>query len=198
MVRPPPAKAASPRNWRGGSASSTSIPARCIAPSPGSFSNAVFLLPTTAAIEQLAEHAPITCQLRGLDSVILIDGVDPEPFLRDDRVNDNVSLVSSVPRVREILVDHLRRSAPANDLVMEGRDIGSVVFPETPYKFYIDASPDIRRAAATPRDSAIASPRAIKPIPRAAPLRSSSRKTPMSSTAPTSRLMASSARSLAA
>ncbi len=76
--------------------------------------------------------------------IILIDGVDPEPFLRDDRVNENVSLVSSVPRVREILVDHLRRYAEKNDLVMEGRDIGSVVFPETPFKFYIDASPEIR------------------------------------------------------
>ena len=75
---------------------------------------------------------------------MLIDGVDPEPFLREDRVNDNVSLVSSVPRVREILVDHLRRYAAKNDLVMEGRDIGSVVFPETPFKFYIDASPEIR------------------------------------------------------
>jgi cytidylate kinase len=75
----------------------------------------------------------------------LIDGVDPEPFLREDRVNENVSLVSRVPRLREILVDHLRRSGEANDLVMEGRDIGSVVFPQTPFKFYIDASPDIRR-----------------------------------------------------
>jgi cytidylate kinase len=98
-----------------------------------------------AAIEQLAEHAPISCQLRDLDSLMLIDGVDPAPFLRENRVNENVSLVSSVPRVREILVDHLRRYAVTNDLVMEGRDIGSVVFPGTPFKFYIDASPEIRR-----------------------------------------------------
>ncbi|MDQ3200542.1 MAG: (d)CMP kinase, partial [Verrucomicrobiota bacterium] len=56
-----------------------------------------------AAIEELAEHAPISCQLKGNESVILLDGIDPEPFLREDRVNANVSLVSSVPRVREIL-----------------------------------------------------------------------------------------------
>jgi CMP/dCMP kinase len=98
-----------------------------------------------AAIERLAERAAISCELRDLDSLILIDGVDPEPFLREDRVNENVSLVSRVPRLREILVDHLRRSGETNDLVMEGRDIGSVVFPQTPFKFYIDASPDIRR-----------------------------------------------------
>ena len=98
-----------------------------------------------AAIGQLAERTAISCELRDLDSLILIDGVDPEPFLREDRVNENVSLVSRVPRLREILVDHLRRSGEASDLVMEGRDIGSVVFPQTPFKFYIDASPDIRR-----------------------------------------------------
>lgn len=109
----------------------------------------------SAAIEQLAQHTPLVCKLRGNESVFLIDGVDPKPFLRDDRVNENVSLVSSVPRVREILLDHLRRYAERNDLVMEGRDIGSVVFPETPFKFYIDASPEIRlrrRAAQGQRD----------------------------------------------
>ena len=96
------------------------------------------------AIVQLAENAAITCGLHDDASFMQLDGVDPEPFLREDRVNENVSLVSSVPRVREILVDHLRRYAEKNDLVMEGRDIGSVVFPETPFKFYIDASPEIR------------------------------------------------------
>lgn len=96
------------------------------------------------AIEHLAETVPLICTLRDRDSTLLLDGVDPEPFLRQDRVNNNVSLVSSVPRVREIVVGHLRGYAEANDLVMEGRDIGSVVFPATPYKFYIDASPEIR------------------------------------------------------
>ena len=108
-----------------------------------------------AAVEQLATRTALTCELRGRDSVLLIEGVDPEPHLREDRVNDNVSRVSSVPRVREILVAHLHRYALANDVVMEGRDIGSVVFPNTPYKFYIDASPDIRaqrRAAQGQRD----------------------------------------------
>lgn len=128
-------------------------------------------IPTTdpGAVEQLAEQAAISCQLREHDSLILIDGIDPEPFLRQDRVNENVSLVSSVPRLREILVDHLRRYALTNDLVMEGRDIGSVVFPETPFKFYIDASPEIRlrrreaqgqRDRVTARDKADSSRRA--------------------------------------
>jgi CMP/dCMP kinase len=128
-------------------------------------------IPTTdlVAIAQLAEQAAISCQLRDHESHILIDGIDPEPFLWQDRVNENVSRVSSVPQVREILVDHLRRYALTNDLVMEGRDIGSVVFPETPFKFYIDASPEIRlrrrqaqgqRDRITARDEADSSRRA--------------------------------------
>jgi len=43
-----------------------------------------------------------------------------------------------------VLVARQQAIGAAGDMVMEGRDIGSVVFPETPYKFYIDASPDIR------------------------------------------------------
>lgn len=124
------------------------------------------------AIEDLAEHTALSCELHGRDSRILIGGVDPGPHLRDDRVNDNVSRVSSVPRVREMLVDHLRRYALTNDLVMEGRDIGSVVFPETPYKFYIDASPDIRasRRAAQGQHDRIAARDQADSSRRASPL----------------------------
>jgi len=96
------------------------------------------------AVARLVEETPLQATLRDQESVLLVAEIDPEPFLREDRVNQNVSLVSSVRRVREILVSHLRRYAETHDLVMEGRDIGSVVFPQTPYKFYIDASPEIR------------------------------------------------------
>lgn len=95
-------------------------------------------------IVKLIEAARITCDLPNNDSRILIDDVDPSDRLRDDRVNDGVSLVSRVPRVRELLVAKMRDYARDHDVVMEGRDIGSVVFPETPYKFYIDASPEVR------------------------------------------------------
>ena len=97
-----------------------------------------------AAIVGLLEKTRIDCTLDGHVSRILIDGIDPTPHLCDDRVNEEVSLVSSVPRLREILVEKMRGYARDHDIVMEGRDIGSVVFPDTPYKFYIDASPDVR------------------------------------------------------
>src|SRR5205085_6649161 len=97
-----------------------------------------------AAIVRLLENTRIDCTLDHDVSHILIDRVDPTPHLCEDRVNAEVSLVSSVPRLREILVEKLRGYARDHDIVMEGRDIGSVVFPDTPYKFYIDASPDVR------------------------------------------------------
>jgi cytidylate kinase len=96
------------------------------------------------AIIHLLENTRIDCTLDGHVSRILIDGIDPTPHLCDDRVNEEVSLVSSVPRLREILVEKMRGYAVDHDIVMQGRDIGSVVFPDTPYKFYIDASPDVR------------------------------------------------------
>jgi len=108
-----------------------------------------------ARVAQLVAAARITRDLQNNQARISIDGVDPTEHLRDDQVNQGVSLVSGVPRVREILVEKLRSYAREHDLVVEGRDIGSVVFPDTPYKFYIDASPEVRlqrRAAQGQRD----------------------------------------------
>lgn len=59
-------------------------------------------------------------------------------------VNANVSVIAAIPEVRERLVAEQRRYAERAGVVMEGRDIGSVVFPRTPFKFYIDASPEVR------------------------------------------------------
>jgi cytidylate kinase len=115
------------------------------------------------AVARLVENTRIDCRLDRDGSRILINGVDPEEHLRGDRVNEAVSAVSSVPRVREILVEKMRAYAREHDVVMEGRDIGSVVFPDTPYKFYIDASPEVRarrRQAQGQRDQIAARDRA--------------------------------------
>src|SRR3954470_1593579 len=126
----------------------------------------------SAAIIKLVEAAPIRCELIKNKSRIFLGEVDPGPYLRDDRVNNNVSQVSTVPEVRRILVDKLRHYALDHDLVVEGRDIGSVVFPDTPFKFYIDASPEVRsrrRAAEGQRDEIAARDR-VDSSRRASPL----------------------------
>ncbi len=60
---------------------------------------------------------------------------------RGRSVNDNVSAVAKVPAVRDALTPIFRKLAENVDVVVEGRDIGSVIFPDTPFKFYLDASP---------------------------------------------------------
>ena len=107
------------------------------------------------AIVQKVGSARISCGIEDSESRIRIDDVDPTSYLRDDPVNRAVSQVSTVAEVRHIATEQMRRFAENHSLVVEGRDIGSVVFPETPYKFYIDASPEVRsrrRAAEGQRD----------------------------------------------
>jgi len=64
--------------------------------------------------------------------------------LNCEAVNASVSFIARVPAVRDRLVKEQRSLNELGPLVMEGRDIGSVVFPETPHKFYIDASEAVR------------------------------------------------------
>src|SRR5437588_7756426 len=109
----------------------------------------------TDCIARALESVAITSSLRDAELCILIDGIDPAEHLRDNRVNENVSRVSRLPMVRQIVGRKLHEYTSNNDLVVEGRDIGSVVFRETPYKFYVDASPEVRlrrRAAQGERD----------------------------------------------
>ena len=95
-------------------------------------------------IAQLVETSWFGGDLKNGELRLLIDDVDLTKHLRVDRVNNEVSRVSTVPEVRKIIVQKMRDYAREHDLVVEGRDIGSVVFPDTPYKFYIDASPEVR------------------------------------------------------
>ena len=95
-------------------------------------------------IARALDSAAVSSCLWDGESRVLIDNVDPTDHLRDDRVNESVARVSRLPVVREIVGKKLHDTARSEDLVVEGRDIGSVVFPDTPYKFYVDASPEVR------------------------------------------------------
>ena len=74
----------------------------------------------------------------------LLDGVDPGDAIRSEPVVERVSDIAAIPEVRRYVVEALRETQRFGDLVMEGRDIGTVVFPGSPHKFYIDASPEER------------------------------------------------------
>ena len=105
---------------------------------------------------QTLRNAELQFGLANKELFIRIGGVDPVAHLKEEVVNRTVSSVATIPQVRAFLSDQLRKFALLDNVVVEGRDIGSVVFPETPFKFYIDASPEIRarrRAAQGLKDS---------------------------------------------
>jgi cytidylate kinase len=83
-----------------------------------------------------------------------LDGQDATPHLSEPAVAAMVSKLAAFPVVRDLINADLRALAWSRDLVMEGRDIGSVVFPATPYKFYLDASPE-ERARRRAREGAV-------------------------------------------
>lgn len=74
------------------------------------------------------------------DGKVFLDGEDVTKEIRDKEVTQIVSFVSSIVEVRENMVEIQRKIAKGKDIVMEGRDITTVVFPEAQYKFYLDAT----------------------------------------------------------
>ena len=71
---------------------------------------------------------------------VLIDGLDVTEEIRDPKVTDSVSAVSAVPEVRKRLVELQRAAMDAGPVVIEGRDIGTVVVPDAPVKVYLVAT----------------------------------------------------------
>lgn len=71
---------------------------------------------------------------------IFLDGKDISEEIRKPGVSEKVSLVSKIPKVREILVQKQRKIAEGKNVVMDGRDIGTVVLPDAQFKFFLTAS----------------------------------------------------------
>jgi len=100
-----------------------------------------------AAVAALCATTPVESRIvNGQASVAIAGHTLTDTELNSDPVNRAVSHVASVLEVRNALVAAQRALQSLGGLVMEGRDIGSVVFPESPFKYYIDASEDVRSA----------------------------------------------------
>lgn len=78
------------------------------------------------------------------DNSVHIDGEDVTGEIRSLKISKALSTISSYRGVREFMKKAQRMMADSDDIVMEGRDIGSAVFPDADFKFYLDASPEIR------------------------------------------------------
>lgn len=75
---------------------------------------------------------------------VFVDGVEVTDAIRTARIDRSVSAVSAVPAVRAALVEQQRRLGATGDYVVEGRDIGTVVFPDAEVKVFMTASPEER------------------------------------------------------
>ena len=93
-------------------------------------------------LEQLAKQARI--EFAAPDNRVVLNGRDVTAEIREPRVTDAASKVAAVPGVRRAMREEQRRIGAAQSVVMEGRDIGSVVFPEARVKIYLDAAPETR------------------------------------------------------
>ena len=106
-----------------------------------------------AAVAALAERSRIEIT----STQVTIDEVDVTRAVRTPEIDRAAAAVARLPRVRAVLVDRQRQLGAAGAIVMEGRDIGTVVFPGADVKLYLDASPEerARRRATDPAHTGV-------------------------------------------
>jgi CMP/dCMP kinase len=95
------------------------------------------------ALETLASNARIEF-IPGDPPRVLLDGEDVTSLIRTPEISMAASDVSAVPAVRRVLVRLQQELGHRHGGVLEGRDIGTKVFPETPHKFFLTARPEVR------------------------------------------------------
>ncbi|HTX42684.1 MAG TPA: (d)CMP kinase [Acidobacteriaceae bacterium] len=96
------------------------------------------------ALERLAAETSVTLRPERGGNRVLLDGADVTERIRDSDVTQGASRVSVHPAIREWLVGLQRELGREGGVVMEGRDIGTVVFPDADLKVFLDASPEAR------------------------------------------------------
>ena len=95
-------------------------------------------------LAELASAAHIDLAPREGKLRVILDGEDVTDAIRAPEVSHAASVVAVVPGVRHPMVAEQRRAGQQGGVVMEGRDIGSVVFPHADLKIFLDASPEVR------------------------------------------------------
>ena len=97
-----------------------------------------------AAISRDAQEADITIEYRDGEQVVLLNGENVTPFLRTEEVGNMASVSSVNPDVRTKMADLQRQLAKKQNVVMDGRDIGTVILPDAQVKIYLTASVEVR------------------------------------------------------
>ena len=97
-----------------------------------------------AALQRLASETDIQLESGENENRVLLDGEDVTGQIRNQTVTDAASRVSIYPAVRASMVKRQQEMATKGGVVMEGRDIGTVVFPDAEVKIFLDAAPEVR------------------------------------------------------
>jgi cytidylate kinase len=101
-------------------------------------------LDDSAVLDVLAKGTQIRLEAGGEENRVLLDGEDVTSLIRTPAVTDAASRVSVFPAVRSWMVRLQQQLAEEGGVVMEGRDIGTVVFPHAEVKIFLDAAPEVR------------------------------------------------------
>lgn len=96
------------------------------------------------AVSKMAQNVKVDFAVKDTSIAYVFDGREVGNEIRTPLVNANVSYVAAVASVRDVVNKILRKTREVADIVMEGRDIATVVFPDADFKFYLDASPEVR------------------------------------------------------
>ncbi|MGC1423889.1 MAG: (d)CMP kinase [Terracidiphilus sp.] len=97
-----------------------------------------------AALERLAVETDIKLEPGEAENRVLLDGEDVTGQIRNQTVTDAASRVSVFPPIRAAMVKRQQEMGARGGVVMEGRDIGTVVFPKAEVKIFLDAAPEVR------------------------------------------------------
>ena len=97
-----------------------------------------------AALLELAGRTQIALKPQMEGNLVLLDGMDVSRRVREGDVTAAASQVSVHPRLRQWMVEQQRALGADGGVVMEGRDIGTVVFPDAEVKIFLDAAPEVR------------------------------------------------------
>ena len=111
-----------------------------------------------AAMKALADRSRIELKPTGNNNRVLLDGRDVSERIRERDVTDAASRLSVHPAVREWMVARQREMGTEGGVVMEGRDIGTVVFPHAEVKIFLDADPNVRASRRILQHNAAADP----------------------------------------
>lgn len=100
----------------------------------------------TPLIEKKCEEADIAIRHENGEQVVLLNGEPVNQYLRTEEVGNMASISSANPRVRERLLGLQRQLAAENNVVMDGRDIGTCVLPDAQVKIFLTADSSVRAA----------------------------------------------------